>query len=104
MGSADKDNELIDKYRYGVDGYAVIWPYDVDMEALMFVVQKIIMEDGYSFTLNYESYVYGTTMGWTADLGYYQGTGIDPLGATYNAVMKYINNEQKEGENSGGNL
>lgn len=99
MGSADKDNEMIDKYRYGEDGYAVIWPYDVDMEAIMYVIEKIQRDNEVSCNIDFKSYTFGTADGWTCDVGNTQGTGGSMRDACYNAIVKFITNENKE-ENS----
>lgn len=102
MSTIDKECEMLDKYRYGDGNYFVIWPYDVDIEAQMGIVEKIVKE-GHSFHINYNSYIYGTKPGWTVDLGEFQGTGPEMRDACYNALIKFVKNEQKESK-EGGNI
>ena len=100
MDQRDKENQMIDEYRYGKDNFAIIWPYDVDMEALMEVVEKIVKENQSSCLFSAASYgAFSTTDGWTFDMlndqtNAVQGTGATMLQACYNGVIKYITNEK----------
>lgn len=92
-----EDNELIDIYRYGENGYAVVWPYDVDMEAIMVVIEKIVDETSSEVFIEANKYGAFSTNpeGFTCRLNISKDKGFEAFGLTmreacYNCLIKYI--------------
>jgi len=99
----EEDNALIDFYRYG-DNYAIPWPYDEDMEAVMQTIEKIVKDNKSSCSFQAASYgAFSTADGWVFNMledqvNAVSGTGNNMLIAAYNALLKFIKNENRKEE------
>jgi len=95
----DEDNKLIDFYRYG-DDYAVPWPYDTDMGAVMETIEKIVFEAHSSCHFEAGGYAFSTCDGWVFSMlddqkNSTSGNGKTMLEAAYNALVKFVKNENE---------
>lgn len=100
------NDKLITEFIYG-DDYAYVIPYDVSLEDTLEAMGNIVEENSSQMVIEAASYgAFSTSDGWICGFLSDQTNGTDGTGPTmleacYNALLKYVKNEQEKSKKEG---